>query len=718
MTSLKKQNPVFEKILTLAKTQEAKARKIQLLKASTSKKTFLKYIFYRLRYPILGRIVTRFIRLLEVFLVFYYFQGNFFNTVTLVLYFLIIYEGLSQGGLQYFRFLMVKFQLRENQEYANQTLGITLIYSIILSIIAIFGLSIYCILNELETNTYLILAAIGIVLPLQNISQALWVLAYTQKRLKITFYLLVLIQLIPSVMLVLFHKTFGEMVFIFSFFASKFLYSVYLTKIAWTDLKFEQYCLVFPKSIKFIREIVCNKKFLSFASFPFFHNAYYLILALLIFFNSQFYWKTYLFFFFIVYFFSSFSIQISRSLALDLHLALKYAKLKDAKRLLKQINFFYFLAIILSISLFLLLFIYIPQIFSFGQNTILNYFACFLIALFAKSFFETQYKLFEAAKDEASLIKIFFIIFTLGTIIQYQLIYNFDANLQGILAFDALIFLVLSGYMFLTINLKKSYLVNLYWNERSKYDLLVRSSEVFLIFKQNKNYKENLHCLFIINPENNTTKHNQKIINSIVRERHKNEILITQIAEGLFFCSFLNYQDYLEIRKKYSGHIKNFIELKNRSISELIDHIILSLKYSSYKDFNIKDFLESLKLIQENNLLNKFSNDIKIQDLYNLIKTETNKDINFAYLKENKIIYLNKTTDFGLKAEKVLLNEWNKVKWWDATIDKKYNIICFLKYGIAYAVMDLNGLSSYQKKLIRTFAIVFEIDNIRGMLSK
>ncbi len=461
---------LIQKFILRAKIEKQRFESLRRWKEGQSFFTFLRYLIYRIRFPLLSRLVFKLIVIFEMAIIYFLFRSNFFSLVAIIIFLSFCLKGLLKGGMQFFRIKLVEFQKKFNQEKCNDYYYLAINFSIVLGLINSLGIIALAIFLEMDRSSLLIAFTTLIILPLESLSLALWAISYTQRRLKKEFLISTFYRIIPIILMLSCYRFMGEYSYILGYLIGNLLYINYHIKIALDSLRFNFYTYRKPIQLRYLLTgLLRSRVFRQIYSLPVAYYLYLLCLGCFLYLHSNYYWRQYIFLYFSISFLSGFAIQVSRSLAMDIHLALKEGHLEQAYQYAKRTIVYTLIFLGLTLSILTLLYVKFPYWVGYSSSVLLNYFVLVLIAIVAKTFFETSYKIIEVTKTEIQFQRFMLVYFLLFTIpLQYYLIYIANSNIQGIILLDSVIIIGASLIVLLRIDFSRSLLLNIYRQQVSQ----------------------------------------------------------------------------------------------------------------------------------------------------------------------------------------------------------------------------------------------------------
>lgn len=523
-----------KELALIAHRDAARSEQLQKSRQSRSSLAFLKYLFWRNRYPVLTKVFSKLVIVVEVALLLHYFHTDLARNMSFLLYLLFVMGVSLQGIIQGGRIWQVQHShLTVNQR--RRAIGAVTL----LIIGASWGaLSAILLGVFLASGSYeLWVLAIGFILvPLELLESQLWSLVYTQQRLARSFSLVMTLRMLPAFMIIAFHNTLGASSYAIGIVLSRLLESAYLIALAnHTLVSRSSTPLIDRESFRMIKAFVGDPIFRRYCLTPLSIQFYQLALAALIFSYRPYLWMTFFWFQQALQLALFISLRPSYSLAMDIFIATSRGALRNGSRLLRLGLRYSWLAA-LTVSIFLgSLSASFPIYLTLVIPEIWQVLPWLLVSLLARTFLQTRF-LFH--KNVGSEIRNFGLIFPLMVVcaptIQYFITEELLGNLPLIILVDSLLCLA-AGVLLGPIRLNDSPVHSAVLREEVKRNVAEPASEVARRLKAPGAFEA--FALFATSPY--LSKQQLTVLLRLVKTSYTPSGMLLCIVPGLY-CLFHN----------------------------------------------------------------------------------------------------------------------------------------------------------------------------------
>lgn len=318
-----------KKLAALAVEDHLRHLKVQRWRLGLTTGGILKYLYWRNRFPLLLKILTRSLVIVEVFLINHYF--NFFLASSFGLIFFIFYylRELHRGVVQSVKKCLLEKYISKQSSGAYDLIKRLLLVNITYGIICPLLFLLFIYFNGENQQTLLFVSLWIVIFPLQLLANSFWTLLYGFHRLKRSFWLILLCRLVPVFALILLGEVSGIMAYFIGFIAGRSFENVYLISISWAALNRG---LLKQNDSKSKEKIYNNYAQLL---FPLCFPLYNIFLALLIYIRDSGEWLTHFFVIYILNILLFIALRGPQSLMMDFYLCILNLNAGNALKWLK-----------------------------------------------------------------------------------------------------------------------------------------------------------------------------------------------------------------------------------------------------------------------------------------------------------------------------------------------------------------------------------------------
>ncbi|MEZ4753545.1 MAG: hypothetical protein R3A13_04445 [Bdellovibrionota bacterium] len=564
-----------------AKRASLTADKVQRARLSETTKGLLYYLYWRNRFPVLTRFVTRFILLVEIYVVYAIFSAAAAASLSIIIFTVLIARGAFQGITQYFRLEIVAAEQQGKHSALPALNRLLQQFSVVYGLgIGVLTLILACLLGD--SNLPVVFAASwAIVLPLQLSSSSYWVAVYTKRRLRRSFWLVIGARLIPLAFVLTLSTPLGIYSYPLGLLIGRILEFSYLRSLARQELEHNKHVSEEAQVGKTaLKKILINKKFwgLFAASSAFF--IFQLLVGLPLYLRGNQLWFAHFSFFFVLMTISFVPLRIPFSLGFDLYLALKAGNIIRAKRLISISRKFMWAAILAIAGLSIFLLVAQTAIFTVGQGLIYSLFIYYIGLLLVRTWFQGEFTLLRTAGLEASGFSVAaLLLIVIAGFFEFFLIQYYRANLPMVYLVEIGIFLLASILLMKQMKSEKSEIYKRFFTETfARGEVLapwlwvdkVRSSQALIAF-----YFIQLDSRYHQSIKSNALIRKLKSIS-------ESEIFITELAPTFFVFGIPSEEAaaiIAKLRSDFAGHVRNVVSVERaKGIEENVNLVIESLK--------------------------------------------------------------------------------------------------------------------------------------------
>ncbi len=437
----------FKSLLKSSERDRERGKQLQNLITGQDLKSYLQYLLYRIRFPIMGKLLFRFITIFELALIFQLFSFTTFTDLSLFLFVYFLSRQILKNIYNYSR-VQISNLLKRNKLYAAQQKFKSLIFliifcSVVYAAMAALVISLLAATNDLNFYYTLILV---ILLPLELISGLLWSIVYLESRLPRKFTLLLGLRLIPILTMVLTYQL-GPILYLSAVLLSRSLEKIYLLQVAWKFLKKQGFWESYGQ-VKVKYQIRLSKLAIKYFIVSSVRPFYYLLTGIIVFSSGEQNWTIYLTYYFLLNFNLFFLTQPSRSLGFDYFKFIQTGQEKLAARLAARLMTITFFCSLLLILASYLVFVNSPYLSLILPSSVAEYFLYFLAALVLQSRYQVIFNLAQIIGQEKYFTKgLLAIQLGLALSSNYIFLIYFDYNLQSVFLIEAIAFFIATIYL-------------------------------------------------------------------------------------------------------------------------------------------------------------------------------------------------------------------------------------------------------------------------------
>ncbi len=419
--------------------------------------SYLPYLIYRIKWPILFKLITRLILLAEVTIIHQLFSYNVFGDLTLYIFIIFISRGALKGITQFFRVRLMPLVVAKNSSAINIELSKALIVNFACSLIFVLLISTLCLTLNFSSklNGYFVLTWC-LLIPLEQCTTQLWNTVYLSRRLPRSALIVASCRLLPSITLLLFGALAGPLSYIFALFLGRAIESIYLIKLAIKALDFKFTWKRKKKPFRFFRIIsryLNNKLARKYFYFNAILPCYFLGLGLIIFERSLNAWITNIIYFFSLNFAVFFTTQICRSALFDIYTTAKHGLTKKASFLARRILKLSLILSLLLVTGFISLVLFSKSFYLFIPITLEEFLLLLPLAMIAHTLFFIIYSQIQSlALDRYHYRQIASIFLLVGLPLQSFFFNYLKANLQTVYLIEIITFLLASILLYKNLN--------------------------------------------------------------------------------------------------------------------------------------------------------------------------------------------------------------------------------------------------------------------------
>jgi|GEM_PF-4926107 len=705
---------MFKKINKKLIKSKTKYQKLRSLIDSDNYFDFLKYLFYRIKYPLVTKIFTKLILFLELFLIYKYFNNNIFGEVSLIIFFTLIFGKVFRSLIEYFRikiFAKFKwFQKSTIQSYLSSMEVISIAFGLftIISCLILFNI----VFISAETKLFLYLTLIA--MPFEYYGVSLWSFCYLYRRVKKDLFIVFAIRSLPTICLLLFYQI-GILSYAIGYLLSRLLeafYHIYLSK---SVIEMNYKLLNFKlNNLKIsFSYILKDKLFYRYFSYGIVISFLPLILSIFIYIKNPNLWSQYFIIYFLISFFSYFSKQIFKIMKMDFYLLAKRGNIIKSEKYFKN-TLITFVIVNISISTLLTL-IFLSEKFSYILNGVIGeYWGYFIIILFFKSLYLSIISYFESIKSELAYQKYLYIMnFLILPLLLFIFLYHFNLGLKGVFLIEALYYLISSVYFLLNKSFDNSLVHKISQKNRFNENKIMRP----VVWSRCKKIFDKLEINYSIvilqlDPVYADFYH----LKNIVKELNNNRNLrfyCSQITRGYLIAivnkqhSRLNEVQY--INKKLSGFVRSsYLVDQSKTVSENFSLFFESSKYLYESSKTTKAIKYQLEMLSNEKFFNKTSKKIIDQnfDIEKILEKYIQKKLPVFIYKDSKNIQHSIKDRTIIEYGNRLCSFNNGLRYFIHPL-KRY--IIFSTTGKVIALVDLKGSDIKYRNELLNLSYVFNV---------
>jgi hypothetical protein len=493
---------------------------------------WIRYVAYRIKLPVFFKITTRILLLLEIWLIYQYFNYNVFSNLTLYLFILVLTKNILRGIPQFYRTSLSKSVSNKNQDKFNILLSKGLIVSIFFSLSFAVLLSLLSLkLEFFDNNAQYFIASWCLLLPLELVTSLLWSSVYLKRRLPRSSITVLACRLFPIICLLYLSQYLGALSYILGVFIGRLSEKIYLISLSINALDFRFRLKKNDKSYyRIIKRFILNKIAIRYLIFHACLPAYFLGLAMILFVRNESYALNYIIYYFLLSFSVYICSQISRSIGYDIFQSIRNGQIRKAQLMIKRGLFFSTFLSLLAIIIFLLLVTQSNYIYLFLPEKIGDYLLLLLALQLIYTILYSQLQFVQSASLEHKNTFMKFILTSL--LVQGLFIHYYNVNLQTAYFIEILIFSVLSIRLFFSLNLSISpFYFEFIKKERKQLPYV--SPESFQLACRAKFQKEGRLYLYLLAYHERDCVHD-KVLACLPKD---NKLLITRYTANLFLVT-------------------------------------------------------------------------------------------------------------------------------------------------------------------------------------
>ena len=428
---------IHTKLESHARNDQERSARVARWRLTPSLGNFGRYVLWRNRFPLINKILSRSIVLIEIYLFYHFFHFSLLTSVGAILFLGYLTRELFRGISQGFRLALIEEEARGGHPSSSHVLGLSLVAAASIGVAAA-GISLGLALAFKISNFGLALLALALIVsPLEFVEQMLWSAIYTKKRLSRSFWLLSILRLTPAALLILAHQSLGPAAYVIGFAIARLGEHGYLITRALRELTRLDLSPKLPASPwKKLNGLLRIPRISShvFAPLPF--VAYELTVGALLLLRSEQYFITYFVILQLAALFGFLAARGPQSLAMDLFLALRSGDIASASLRWRQANRLLVYLLIITATILAALIYSSSSLLSLSSSLVYELPLYLLLELLTRTCFLGQLSLHRAIGTEIRAIKLQLVLFTFAALCQWQAILWYRVNLPAVLALD------------------------------------------------------------------------------------------------------------------------------------------------------------------------------------------------------------------------------------------------------------------------------------------
>lgn len=441
---------LHNKLAQRAVKHNARGARVASWRLGLSSGALLGYLFWRNRYPVLTRLISRGFLFLELYLLLSLYHTRAAAALSGLLFFLYLCQQLFQGCVQQFRVHIAASLQGRNLERAEELVRSLAVLGVFFGS-ALAALAFSGVLLFSDNSLFIFLAALLlIVVPVQLWSSSLWSAVYVFHRLPRNFWVIVLLRAIPSLTLILLAGVFGPLLYGVAVTVARLLEGVYLGDLARkalnkyfkrsdTEEAVSRFRLVWPGSVpEFIERVV-------FYAAPAVYSAAVAGALLL---THDFYWVTYFTFFYLAITLLYIPLRLPQSLAMDVYLCLRRGSIFMAARFLRLSAVVATIALLLLICVFAAVVVLLSGYLIFQAPFLWKLSGYMFLILLARGVYGVAFIALRAACLERLIIWPHTAMFMCAAVLQLWAIVAYEADINFVLLIEAVVHLSAAALLF------------------------------------------------------------------------------------------------------------------------------------------------------------------------------------------------------------------------------------------------------------------------------
>lgn len=581
---------LHKRIEDTANAIQAKIERVNILRLTDTFSSQAQYLLFRMKYPLLQKITSKLLILLEAYLLFRYFYLSLALTVLLVFFLLTFIRQALTPIFQRFRKLYVESSeeshVQRQQKLYSACMYVTATVSLPLAALVGGGVAM-----GTDSNFLIVLVLChAIVFQCVMLSAVSWAAVYTQHRLYRAFTPVLATLLLPSISIVLFANVLQEYSYVFGILIGGLLENIYLITLARKALAHSGIHLVPFKYCKAeIREILSFKallpSFVMLLALP----LYSIFVALTIYSERPELWVGYFLVTHLAMTVGFPVIRISQAYGVDLFIAIKLRDQVAKRRIFSNLLFFLFVSLSFLTSTVILLSTFFSESLQLYFDSHFPYWILFIAILIARSLYNTGANVITWLGSEKSYALVTFSgMYLLLFPLQYLSLLEFRVTLPSVLILETLTFTLLGLYFLATKPQEKS---------------------VFSEGKSRININERMHiCCIQLEKKYGFPDEISQFTSELQEYIHKDIEAIALSPKVLLLCS-KDHVDQREFFKKlplyFASRLKGVYEIKSNSLT-ISDIKEIATQFIKYR--HADEWIKTVFAATQNKVYEKLEN--------------------------------------------------------------------------------------------------------------